>query len=757
MADSYTTMHQHQPLRVPTGWSQEEKRLIAQLEEIFDDIYRRYGRLRLVDLAKDLRIEITEGQIKADRIDAAELLSKEAAIETIKTMTVASVEAGSSVRINEDEVVIETPEFSVDIKGEDDEAASFLRINRDGVFAQNLSVGEGFSCDYVAQRFGGTATTYSITSFAELVASLNDRVLDRDIVIDCNASVAVWPDVVTLRGIHGSGSITVNGNGVQLSGLFSVVHCDVKITVNKLYANYVQDRSPYLTLKDCATSTTVTVTDKATYKATTVSTYRTAGTRFYGANDYFYQGATYTYAKLYGYLWCSGAAALAGRTVRKATLKLRRVAGIGGGTAAKITLFTSPKTGPSGNGTTDLTRIGDIGSIYDGEEKTFDLPVAAAQALIGGGAIVFYTEEAQPSQSGNISGRYAKFHGVGDYTPEITITYDSTTTKPGNSHEVTDGGFGQYLIKAGLPTGGGASGIIPVAYGGTGADNATDARANLGVTAANLGAMSLGPGEAIPSGADLNSYTSPGVYRSTSASVSATLVNTPYTGTGFRLEVFNTTSANQIMQEIKANSASARTYRRIGNYTGGAWTFNNAWYQVLQQAPDFAPVNKAGDTMTGVLTVPSRVVVSAGSYPEVRFTGADGTQKGCMIEEFSSNQLYFRSYCTDNTARYENYRLPTPSTGLTANVSYNVHTTKTLKVASGSAQVGGSEVVIIDYTSAGFTSTPHVVANYSTTGNNWEGDGGPVKVFQKTKTGARLIVGGSFPTVRSVDWIAVGK
>lgn len=60
MADknTYTTIKQHEPLRVPEGWSLKEKKLIAQLEEIFDDIYARFGRLKITDMSKSLQEDI---------------------------------------------------------------------------------------------------------------------------------------------------------------------------------------------------------------------------------------------------------------------------------------------------------------------------------------------------------------------------------------------------------------------------------------------------------------------------------------------------------------------------------------------------------------------------------------------------------------------------------------------------------------------------------------------------------------------------
>ena len=55
MADKYSTIQQYPQLRVPQGWSGQEKQFVVQLEEIFDDIYRRYGRLRIEDMGDRFR------------------------------------------------------------------------------------------------------------------------------------------------------------------------------------------------------------------------------------------------------------------------------------------------------------------------------------------------------------------------------------------------------------------------------------------------------------------------------------------------------------------------------------------------------------------------------------------------------------------------------------------------------------------------------------------------------------------------------
>ena len=78
------------------------------------------------------------------------------------------------------------------------------------------------------------------------------------------------------------------------------------------------------------------------------------------------------------------------------------------------------------------------------------------------------------------------------------------------------------------------------------------------------------------------------------------------------------------------------------------------------------------------------------------------------------------------------------------------------KVAHGSGSVSGNSALTINYSAAGFTSVPHVVASYSTTDSNWSGDNGALKIYSKTTTGATIIVGGSFNTSRNIDWIAIG-
>ena len=78
------------------------------------------------------------------------------------------------------------------------------------------------------------------------------------------------------------------------------------------------------------------------------------------------------------------------------------------------------------------------------------------------------------------------------------------------------------------------------------------------------------------------------------------------------------------------------------------------------------------------------------------------------------------------------------------------------KFAYGSTSINGSTATSISYASAGFTSVPVVLVTYSTTGSNWSGDNGAIKVHSKTTSGCSIVVGGNFSTNRAVDWFAFG-
>ena len=217
-------------------------------------------------------------------------------------------------------------------------------------------------------------------------------------------------------------------------------------------------------------------------------------------------------------------------------------------------------------------------------------------------------------------------------------------------------------------------------------------------------------------------------------------------------------------------------------------------------------VNKAGDTMTGNLSIQGYLYPSMYLLPYYNATTNRTVFEGSYVgassfaswEDSTGNNrrmLEVRTKAYENsmdnavllrTAEngvYNSYRLfhagmatPVPvangGTGaataaaarsnLGANNASNINAGTLamarlpFKVAYGSGSVSGSSALTINYSSAGFTSVPCVVVSYSTTGSNWSGDNGALKIYSKTTTGATIIVGGSFNTSRNVDWIAIG-
>ena len=126
---------------------------------------------------------------------------------------------------------------------------------------------------------------------------------------------------------------------------------------------------------------------------------------------------------------------------------------------------------------------------------------------------------------------------------------------------------GKPLFSAGA-SGVTTSGTVPIAQGGTGATSASAALAALGAAPADY--TQNGPGTEIPANADLNAYTTPGVYRCVDGTRAGTLLNSPTSSAGFRLDVLSTSSAGYLAQRaiINGGTESLRYY----NYAAGTWT-----------------------------------------------------------------------------------------------------------------------------------------------------------------------------------------
>lgn len=236
-------------------------------------------------------------------------------------------------------------------------------------------------------------------------------------------------------------------------------------------------------------------------------------------------------------------------------------------------------------------------TLQDGAEIKFRSPVDCSQVA---GLIVYY-----PGIDGNITSKefvFADAHGnnVGDidhlFAEDVVVKVILDVAK--GMAFVQNADTNAYIEDTFLKkTGGTMTGAIAMSgnkIAGLGTPTAdTDASTKEYVDEGLRKKATIVAGTPIPEGANADDYTTPGDYRCTSGLVAKTLLNFPYDGTGFKLSVFNTTTENQIMQEIKCNAGSSRVYRRVASYANGVWTFQS-WYQAVQAVDGIVPVSLGG-------------------------------------------------------------------------------------------------------------------------------------------------------------------
>lgn len=124
----------------------------------------------------------------------------------------------------------------------------------------------------------------------------------------------------------------------------------------------------------------------------------------------------------YGCMWFN-ASALTGKTVKSATLTIKRISGKGKSSSVALKLWTTTLTGKSGKPTDSLVSLGEIGKIANGETATFNVPTSAINVIASGGGLVLYTEETTNKTGKTYSENYAHFEGIGGSAPVLTVTY----------------------------------------------------------------------------------------------------------------------------------------------------------------------------------------------------------------------------------------------------------------------------------------------------------------------------------------------
>ncbi len=198
-------------------------------------------------------------------------------------------------------------------------------------------------------------------------------------------------------------------------------------TVNKGNPSFLLPADPTtLTIDTGSAAPVETPVTTSSYTANVTGTYYPSG-HWISGDNYIRQGfeGKESTRSDYGCMWFS-ASALAGKTIKSATLTLTRRSGRGRSGSVTITLWTTTHTGKSGvMASSTLTSLGEIGTIQNGETATFNIPTSAISVIAAGGGLVTYTGETANASNKDYSRNYAHFYGVDTdgAAPVLTVTY----------------------------------------------------------------------------------------------------------------------------------------------------------------------------------------------------------------------------------------------------------------------------------------------------------------------------------------------
>ena len=178
-----------------------------------------------------------------------------------------------------------------------------------------------------------------------------------------------------------------------------------------------------LTIDYGTSQPSVTPVTTESYTASVTGTYYPSG---HWINDNTirqgHEGTGSNARKDYGCMWFN-ASTLTSKTIKSATLTIKRISGKGRSSSVTLKLWTTTLTGKSGKPTDSLVNLGEIGKIANGETATFNVPTSAINVIASGGGLVLYTEETTNKTGKTYSENYAHFEGVGGSAPVLTVTY----------------------------------------------------------------------------------------------------------------------------------------------------------------------------------------------------------------------------------------------------------------------------------------------------------------------------------------------
>jgi len=239
MSERLPTIQQHEPLRTPEGWSNQEKALISQLEQTFDDLYRRFGRLRMSDLGKELKNVIQEGQSTLEVLDGTINAIVEGGLET------------SALLIDQDGLIITGGRAYIVAAN----AQQSILLNSDGAAFRGTSI--TLTGGSISLASGGDLSLGSGSDLKMLGGNIS-MIGSGGITLNGAGGISlVGGGAISLQGaggisIAGTGNLTLNGGNIALTGGGNITLSGGKLIITT--GNFQLDSVGNVTLKNASVS-----------------------------------------------------------------------------------------------------------------------------------------------------------------------------------------------------------------------------------------------------------------------------------------------------------------------------------------------------------------------------------------------------------------------------------------------------------------------------------------------------------------------
>lgn len=143
------SIQQHEPLRTPESFDAQGKQLVQRLQDIFDDIYKRFGRLSMKDLGLELREDIAHVITVGEEVEELDgrVTKNETAITQLPDTIQATVNENgvqtSSVKLDKTGVAVQSRgNFTVD-------AGGYVGVNAVNVAGSYINLGDTFSANAI--------------------------------------------------------------------------------------------------------------------------------------------------------------------------------------------------------------------------------------------------------------------------------------------------------------------------------------------------------------------------------------------------------------------------------------------------------------------------------------------------------------------------------------------------------------------------------------------------------------------------------